>query len=101
MAFEQFGLEIILVFAIVHLTAVIMEWYNTYPDVDVITHFLGGMALGILVKNVALAVALILLWEVIEIVLSRPWKKEFNETLPNKVRDVIIGFAGWAIVVVF
>ena len=101
MAFEQFGLEIILIFVIAHLTAVIMKWYETYPDVDVITHFLGGMALGVLVKDVTIAIFVIIVWEIIEIILSRPGIPTFNEKLPNKVRDGIIGFAGWAIVVVF
>jgi len=89
-----------LLFAIVQTYASLARLYEKYPSVDMLTHFLGGLALGALVKDFVLAVSIILIWEALEIVLIKPGKPTYRETLENKIRDGIITLVGWAIVAV-
>lgn len=97
------GLEakilVLAVFLAVHCIASWKKWYYKRPEIDTITHFLGGLAVGAFIKDWAIAMALIIGWEFLEMLLvSRHWKA-FRETPWNKVRDFLLGVLGFAIAV--
>ena len=97
MANLETGLLVFLVFLAIHVIGVLLKWYEKLRYFDVLTHFLGGISLSIFIKNFTLAFFLILTWEVVEMALVVPGKKKFREDLPNKLRDLFFGIAGYLI----
>jgi len=73
------------------------KWYYKKPSVDTITHFLGGMMVGAWVGDWTVAIALILGWEFLEMVLIRERRQAFRESPINKARDVLVGLLGYLI----
>jgi len=87
----------LIIFLAVHLVANWKKWYYTRQGIDMITHFLGGLVLGAFIRDSAVAVALILGWEFLEMALvSKHWHA-FRETPANKIRDVLLGLLGYVI----
>jgi len=88
---------ILVIFLAVHLVAHVKGWYYTRPSIDTITHFLGGLALSAFVKDWATAIALIVGWEILEMLLVNKRWHAFRETPLNKARDILIGLLGFVI----
>ncbi len=88
---------VLAIFLLAHGIAAWRKWYYSKPSVDTITHFLGGLAVGAFIKDWSVAIALILGWEFLEMLLvSKNWKA-FREKPLNKVRDVLMGLLGYFI----
>ena len=88
---------ILAIFLGVHFIASYKKWYYSRPDIDTISHFLGGLTLGAFIQDMGIAIALILIWEFIEMALvNRRWRA-FRETPLNKIRDVLLGLLGYVI----
>ena len=83
------------VFLVVHGAGVHFKWYQHYRYFDIVTHFLGGLALSAFIKIAAIALFLMVIWEIIEMLLVVKGKKNFKETFPNKLRDLLLGSAGY------
>ncbi len=97
MASLEIKIAVLVIFLLAHGIAAWKKWYYSKPSVDTITHFLGGLAVGAFIKDWSVAIALILGWEFLEMLLvSKNWK-EFREKPLNKVRDVLIGLLGYFI----
>ena len=84
-------------FLFAHGLAFYKGWYQKRPSVDTITHFLGGLFLSAWVKDWLVALALILCWEFLEMLLVNKRWRAFRETPINKVRDVLFGLLGYFI----
>jgi len=85
------------IFLVAHGIASWKKWYDKKPSVDTITHFLGGLAVSAFIKDWAVAIALIVGWEFLEMLLvSKHWRA-FRESPINKVRDVLMGLLGYFI----
>lgn len=95
------GIIIILVFIAVHYTANQYGWYQNFPYVDIVTHFFGGLILGLFVKELVLAIGLIFLWELLEALMVKEFRDKFKESPMNKLRDVLVGLVGYLIGVDF
>jgi uncharacterized membrane protein AbrB (regulator of aidB expression) len=85
----------------VHFTAHFKQWYYSKPDIDMITHFLGGLAVSAFIKDLGVAIALILCWELLEMALVNKRWKAFREKPLNKARDFVFGLLGFLIGVDF
>jgi hypothetical protein len=86
-------------FLLVHGLASYYRWYEKRPAIDMITHFLGGLFLGVWIKVWLVAFALIIGWEFLEMCLVTKYWKAFRETPINKVFDVLFGLLGYFIAV--
>jgi hypothetical protein len=85
------------IFLAAHGLAAKMGWYHKKPSVDTITHFLGGLAVSAWIKDWSIAIALIIGWEFLEMMLvSKHWRA-FRESPLNKARDVLMGLFGYFI----
>ena len=84
------------IFLIVHLTAHWKKWYYTEPRIDMVTHLLGGLALGAFLKDFEVAIALIIGWEIFETLLIKENRQAFRENPLNKVSDLFFGIIGFA-----
>jgi len=90
---------ILAIFLATHAISSWKKWYYKRPQIDMITHFLGGLAVGAFIKDWAIAIALIFAWEFLEmLIVSRHWRA-FRETPWNKIRDVLFGLLGYFIAV--
>lgn len=93
------GLEIKIaaaaVFLTVHSIAHFKGWYKTKPNIDMVTHFLGGFALGGLLKSWEIAIILFLGWEVIEMLVASGSRGTWKESTLNKVSDLFFGILGF------
>jgi len=88
---------LLVLFLAAHIIASWKKWYDKRPVVDTITHFLGGLVLGAFLKDWMVAVAIIVGWEIFEMLLvSKHWRS-FRETPLNKIRDVLFGLLGFII----
>ena len=85
------------IFLLAHGIAAKMGWYHRKPSVDTITHFLGGLAVSAFIKDWTVAFALIIGWEVLEMLLVSEHWKAFRETPLNKARDILMGLFGYFI----
>ncbi len=90
---------ILAVFLITHFTAFYKKWYYTRPQIDTITHFLGGLAVGAFIKDWSIAIALIIVWEFLEMLMVSKYWRAFRETPFNKVQDALFGLLGFFIAV--
>lgn len=88
---------VLTVFLAVHVLAHVKGWYYSRPSIDTITHFLGGLALSAFVKDWTVAIALIIGWEVLEMLLVNKRWHAFRETPLNKARDILMGLLGFII----
>jgi len=95
MAYTFTGLDLLVVFLIVHFASDYFKLYQKTTYIDIVTHFFGGLALGFFVKDLVLAIVLLLAWEALEVLLIRKNSEKFKETWQNKVRDLFAGLAGW------
>jgi len=95
------GLILIAAFIAIHCAANKYNWYQNFPYVDIVTHFLGGLILGMFVKELVLGLGLVFLWELFEALLVKESRDKFKESPMNKLRDVLIGLAGFLIGVDF
>ncbi len=82
-------------FIIVHSVAHTKGWYYRFPRVDMLTHFIGGLVVGAFIKDFEIAIALIVVWEFIEMVLVSQRSSQFKEDPLNKLSDVFFGFVGF------
>ena len=97
MASLEIKIGVLVIFLTAHGIAAWKKWYYKKPSVDTITHFLGGLALSAWIKDWGIAIALIVGWEFLEMLLvSKHWNA-FREKPLNKVRDVLIGLLGFVI----
>ena len=97
MASFEIKIVVLVIFLIAHGIAAWKKWYYKRPSVDTITHFLGGLALSAWIKDWSVALALILGWEFLEMLLvSKNWRA-FREKPLNKIRDVLMGLLGYFI----
>jgi hypothetical protein len=71
------------------------KWYYRYQRIDMLTHFLGGLALGAFLKDFEAAIALIVAWEFLEMLLVRENRKAFREKPLNKASDLFLGVLGY------
>ena len=85
------------IFLITHFTAFYKKWYYTRPHIDTITHFLGGLTVGAFIKDWSIAIALIIAWEFLEMLMISKYWRAFRETPINKIQDVLGGFLGFFI----
>ena len=99
MATLEIKFAILGIFLITHFTAFYKKWYYTNPHIDTITHFLGGLAVGAFIKDWAIAIALIIAWEFLEMLMVSKYWLAFRETPINKVQDVLFGLLGFFIAV--
>ena len=83
------------VFLAVHAAAYLRGWYYSKPEIDMITHFLGGLAVSAFVKDWGIAIALIIGWDIFEMLLVNKRWKAFRESPANKIRDIAIGLLGY------
>ncbi len=96
MASLEIKVAVLVIFLVAHSIAAWKKWYYKKPSVDTITHLLGGLALSAWVKDWAVAIAIIIGWEFLEMALvSKHWHA-FREKPLNKVRDVLMGLLGFA-----
>ncbi|MDP6670506.1 MAG: hypothetical protein QGI60_01680 [archaeon] len=95
MSFEL-KLAALAVFLIVHGVAHFKGWYYTPERVDMLTHFLGGLALGGFLKDYEIAVPIIFGWEFFEMLLVRESRAAFKENPFNKISDLFFGILGFA-----
>ncbi len=95
MALFWVKLSVVAVFLVVHGLASWKKWYYSRPEIDMLTHFLGGLALGAFVKDWSVGFALIIAWEALEVLLIRENRRAFREHPLNKARDVLIGSLGF------
>ena len=99
MASFEIKFAILAVFLIAHFAAFYKKWYYKRPQIDTITHFLGGLAVGAFVKDWGVAIALIVGWELLEILMVSKYWNAFRETPLNKVQDGLFGLLGFFIAV--
>jgi len=99
MAVIEAKILVLAVFLATHCIASWKKWYYKRPEIDMITHFFGGLAVGAFIKDWAIAIALIIGWEFLEMLLISSRWKAFRETPLNRVRDVLCGFLGYFIAV--
>ena len=85
----------IAIFLIIHGTAHWQKWYYKYPRIDMITHFFGGLALGAFIKDWQIALALIIAWELLEMLLVKENREAFKERPLNKLSDLFFGIIGF------
>ena len=90
-------LSVLAIFLLVHGIASWRKWYYKKPEIDMLTHFLGGLALSAFLKDLHTAFALIVAWEILETLLIKENKKAFREKPLNKLRDVAIGMIGYVV----
>ncbi len=90
-------LLVVAIFLLVHGIASWQKWYYKKPEIDMLTHFLGGLALSAFLKDLQTALALIVAWEILEVLLIKEGKKAFREKPLNKLRDVAIGMIGYIV----
>ncbi len=95
MAYTFTGIDILFVFLVVHFTSDYFKLYQKTTYIDIVTHFIGGLALGFFIKDFTFAFVLLIAWEALEVLLIRRGSEKFKETWQNKVRDLFAGFAGW------
>ena len=82
-------------FLIVHFTAHFKGWYYSKPQIDMLTHLLGGLVLGAFVKDAVFAITLIIAWELMEMLLVREKRETFKEKPLNKISDLLFGIVGY------
>lgn len=92
----ELKLASLVVFLIVHGVVHFKGWYYDYERVDMLTHFLGGLALGAFLKDYEIAIALFVGWEFFEMLLVRESRDSFKEDPLNKISDVFFGVIGFA-----
>jgi hypothetical protein len=90
-------LSVLAIFLLVHGIASWRKWYYKKPEIDMLTHFLGGLALSAFLKDMQIAFALIVAWEILEVLLIKEGKKAFREKPLNKLRDVAMGMIGYIV----
>lgn len=95
------GLVVIALFLCIHGLASWRKWYYRRPEIDVLTHFLGGASLGVFIKEAPLGLGLIFLWELFEALLVKEGRRKFRESPMNKVRDLLAGLLGFLVGVEF
>jgi len=86
---------VLAVFLVVHGFASWKKLYYTKPNIDMITHFLGGLAVSAFIKDWYIAIALIIGWDILEMLLVNKRWKMFRESPMNKARDIAIGTLGF------
>jgi len=86
---------VLAVFLLAHGFASWKKWYYTKPEIDMITHFLGGLAVSAFIKDWYIAIALIIGWDILEMLLVNKRWKMFRESPMNKARDIAIGTLGF------
>lgn len=89
------GLVVVALFLAIHAFASWRRWYYSKPEIDVITHFLGGASLGFFVKETPVGFGIIFLWELFEALLVKEGRQRFRESPMNKVRDLLAGMLGF------
>jgi len=83
------------IFLAAHALASWKKWYYKKPEIDTITHILGGLVLGAFIKDWTVGFALIIAWEAMEVLLIRENRRAFREAPLNKARDIIVGAIGF------
>jgi len=63
MASLEAKILVLAIFLIVHFTAHYKQWYYSKPDIDMITHFFGGLAVSAFIKDLGVAIAILLGWK--------------------------------------
>ncbi len=91
----EIKVAVLLIFLIVHIVAHYKNWYYKYERIDMLTHFLGGLALGAFIKSYEVSIALIIAWEAMEHLLITEKRQAFREDPLNKLSDLFFGILGF------
>lgn len=88
-------IAVLCLFLLVHGTATWRRLYYKYERIDMITHLLGGLALGAFIKDLEIGFAIIFGWEILEMALVRENRAAFRENPWNKASDLFFSAVGY------